>query len=88
VIISPEMEVANGIVRRLKTPGAFDTVPLADGCVQLLGIHCNTPACSIVGHSLGEIATLLPDPGFVVIGIVRQGRAFVPHGQDRVEFRG
>jgi trk system potassium uptake protein len=31
VIISPEVEVANGIVRRLRTPGAFDTVALADG---------------------------------------------------------
>src|SRR4028118_1409877 len=47
VIISPEIEVANGIARRLKTPGAFDTVPLADGKVHLLGGHCNTGTCSL-----------------------------------------
>src|SRR3712207_1492679 len=49
VIISPELEVARGIARRLKTPGAFDMVPLANGKVQLLGIHCQPPTCPIAG---------------------------------------
>src|ERR687898_213677 len=66
VIISPEIEVANGIEQRLKTPGAFDTVPLAEGRVQLLGIHCNTGKCSLLGHRLGELKSLLADPGFAV----------------------
>ena len=57
VIISPEVEVANGIVRRLKTPGAFDTVALADGRVQLLGIHCNTGGCSLVGRRMKELSS-------------------------------
>src|SRR4028119_91107 len=65
VIISPEIEVANGIERRLRTPGAFDTVPLAEGRVQLLGIHCNSGTCSLLGHTLAELGNLLPDPGFV-----------------------
>src|SRR5918993_70694 len=65
VIISPEIEVASGIERRLKTPGAFDTVPLAEGRVQLLGIHCNSGTCSLLGHTLSELGTMLPDPGFV-----------------------
>jgi trk system potassium uptake protein TrkA len=85
VIISPEVEVASGIERRLKTPGAFDTVPLAEGRVQLLGIHCNTGTCAIVGHPLRDLPTLLPDVGFVVLAIVRAGVAIVPKGQDRIE---
>jgi trk system potassium uptake protein len=85
VIISPELEVANGILRRLKTPGAFDTVALASGRVQLLGIHCNTGACGMVGRQLGELAALMPDPAMVVVAVVRDGRAFVPHAQDRIE---
>jgi len=85
VIISPEVEVANGIVRRLRTPGAFDTVSLADGRVQLLGIHCNTGSCAMVGRQLSELAALQPDPGLVVVAVVRGGRGFVPRGQDRIE---
>ncbi|RDI53621.1 Trk system potassium transporter TrkA [Microvirga subterranea] len=85
VIISPEIEVASGIERRLRTPGAFDTVPLAEARVQLLGIHCNSGACSIVGHPLNELKALLPDVEVVVLAVVRNGQAFVPHGQDRIE---
>lgn len=85
VIISPEIEVANGIEQRLRTPGAFDTVPLAEGRVQLLGIHCNSDSCSLSGHSLAELETLLPDPGLVVAAVVRNGQAFVPNGHDRIE---
>jgi trk system potassium uptake protein TrkA len=85
VIISPELEVASGIERRLRTPGAFDTVPLAEGRVQLLGIHCNSGACSLIGHPLNELKALLPDARLVVLAVVRNGQAFVPYGQDRIE---
>ncbi len=85
VIISPELEVARGIERRLKTPGAFDTVPLAEGRVQLLGIHCNTGKCALLGHRLSELKTLLAGPGLAVIAIVRNGYAFIPGGQEQIE---
>ncbi len=85
VIISPEIEVASGIERRLKTPGAFDTVPLAEGRVQLLGIHCNTVSCALLGRRLADLPRLLPDPGLVVVAILRNGQAIVPRGHDQIE---
>jgi trk system potassium uptake protein TrkA len=85
VIISPELEVANGIARRLRTPGAFDTVSLAQGRVQLLGIHCNTGACAMVERRLNELPALLPGSSFVVVAVVRNGEAFVPRGEHRIE---
>jgi trk system potassium uptake protein len=84
VIISPEVEVANGIVRRLRTPGAFDTVALADGRVQLLGVHCNTGACSLVGRRMKELSSM-GGSGIVVGVIVRNGHAFVPRAEDQVQ---
>jgi trk system potassium uptake protein TrkA len=39
VIISPEIEVARAIARRLELPGAFEVIPLADGKVSLIGVH-------------------------------------------------
>ena len=84
VIISPEVEVANGIVRRLRTPGAFDTVALADGRVQLLGVHCNTGACSLVGCRMKELA-ISGGSGIVVGVIVRNGHAFVPRAEDQAQ---
>ncbi|MXQ14094.1 Trk system potassium transporter TrkA [Microvirga makkahensis] len=84
VIISPEVEVADGIVRRLRTPGAFDTVALADGRVQLLGVHCNTGACALVGRRMKELSSA-GGSGIVVGAIVRNGQAFVPRGDDQVQ---
>src|SRR4028118_1561541 len=84
VIISPEVEVANGIVRRLRTPGAFDTVSLADGRVHLLGVHCNTGPCSLVGRRMKELSSS-GGSGIVVGAIVRNGQAFVPRGEDQVQ---
>ena len=84
VIISPEVEVADGIARRLKTPGAFDMVSLANGRVQLLGIHCTSP-CPTAGMQLSQLREAMPDADLVVCAIIRDGRAFVPQGQDRLE---
>jgi trk system potassium uptake protein TrkA len=85
VLISPEIEVATGIARRLRTPGAFDTVSLADGRVQLLGVHCNTAGCRMIGKRLLDLPAMLPHHDFVVMAIVRQGKAFVPAGRDAIE---
>ena len=41
VIISPEIEVARAISRRLLVPGAFDSIPLADGKVRVIGVRCD-----------------------------------------------
>jgi len=85
VIILPEIEVANGIARRLRTPGAFDTVSLAGGRVQLVGIHCNTGSCSAVGRRLSELPAMLQEQSLVMLAVVRDGRAFVPRGDHRIE---
>jgi len=85
VVISPELEVANGIIHRLRAPGAFDMVPLANGKVQLLGIHCTTSSCPMTGTRMDQLLDSMRDAGFVAIAIIRGGRAFIPQGQDRVE---
>src|SRR3546814_9238500 len=50
-IISPEIEVARAIHRRILTPGAFDMIPFADDKLRLIGVRLgeecpvlNTPA--------------------------------------------
>jgi trk system potassium uptake protein TrkA len=84
VVISPEVEVARGIARRLRTPGAFDMVPLADGRVKLVGIHCTDPACPMAGMRLRDLPDRMPGYGFVAVAVMRDGRAFVPRGDDQV----
>lgn len=85
VIISPEIEVANGIARRLRTPGAFDTLALAGGCVRLIGLHCDSGTCSVVGRRIEEIPAIAPGQNFKVLALIRAGRAFMPSPGDRIE---
>ncbi|HEX6979243.1 MAG TPA: Trk system potassium transporter TrkA [Alphaproteobacteria bacterium] len=81
IIISPEIEVARAIGRRLRVPGAFDMIPLADDLVRLIGVRCEQD-CPITNTPLRQLTSLFPDLNIIVVGIVRGARAFVPTGED------
>jgi len=83
VVISPEIEVARAISRRLEIPGAFDVIPLAEGKVSLIGVHC-TEATPILHTPLRELTALFPDMHIVIVGIQREGRGIVPRAEDQL----
>jgi len=83
-IISPEIEVANMVLRRLQVPGAFETVSFADGRITLVGITCE-PDCPVLDTPLTQLAELFPDLPAVTVGIARQGKLFIPHGGEQLE---
>lgn len=83
VITSPEIEVANAIARRLKVPGAFDTVSFADGKVQVIGVRLDEN-CPIVNTPLRQLTELFPDLNIVVVGIFREGNMTVPTSNDQM----
>lgn len=84
VVISPEIEIAKGIARRLATPGAFDMVPMANGRVELLGIHVEDSRAPIVKERIGDLGKDEQFHGMSIVALVRKGRCFVPDNQDRV----
>ncbi|MCR6632169.1 MAG: Trk system potassium transporter TrkA [Magnetospirillum sp.] len=83
VIISPEIEVARAITRRLQVPGAIDVIPLAGDKVRLIGVRCDqqTP---LINTPLRQLTVLFPDLNIVVIGIVRDGKPIVPTAEDQM----
>jgi trk system potassium uptake protein TrkA len=83
VIISPEIEVGRAISRRLHVPGAFDTIPLADGVVQLLGVRC-ADDCPLLNTPLRQLTELFPDLHMTIVGIIRGGKGFVPDSSDHM----
>lgn len=83
VIISPEVEVARAISRRLEIPGAFDVIPLADGKISLIGVHC-AEECPILETPLRQLTDLFPDLHIVIVGIWRNGTGLVPTGDDEL----
>jgi trk system potassium uptake protein TrkA len=83
VIISPEIEVAQAISRRLAVPGAFDMIPLAEDKVRVIGVRC-TEDCPIVHTPLRQLTELFPELHIVVVGIVHEENAFIPKSTDQM----
>jgi trk system potassium uptake protein len=83
VIISPEVEVAHAIARRLEVPGALDVIPFARDRVRLVAVRC-TSACPILNTPLRQLTFLFPDLHVVCVGISRGDRFFVPTGDDEI----
>ena len=83
VIISPEIEVARAIARRVQVPGAFDMIPLADGKVRVVGVLC-TESCPILNTPLRQLTELFPDLSLEVVAILRNDRTIIPSGDDQM----
>lgn len=81
VIISPEIEVGEMVLRRIALPGATDAVRFADGEIAMIAIEC-LEDCPVIDTPLGQLSELFPDLAAVVTGVWRSGRLFVPHSND------
>jgi len=83
VIISPEIEVARAVTRRLEVPGAFEMIPLAGDRVKLVGVRCDEK-CPIINTPLRQLTQIFPDLNIVIVGMTRQNRAIVPTADDEM----
>lgn len=83
VIISPEIEVGDTVLRRLALPGANDTVLFADDKAVMVAIQCDDN-CPIVDTPLRQLTELFPDLPARVVGIDREGQIFAPDSDDQL----
>ncbi|AXO14997.1 MULTISPECIES: Trk system potassium transporter TrkA [Thalassospira] len=83
VVISPEMEVARAVARRLQAPGAFDMIPFADDKVKILGIRCSDD-CPVINTPLRQLHQLFPDLNISILGMIRGDKAVYPKGDDQM----
>ena len=83
VIISPELEIAKSIQRKLEAPGALDSVPFADNKIRLLEILIND-SCSLINIKLNDLTKKYPNLDANVIGIIRDDKFLIPKKEDEV----
>ena len=84
LVISPEIEVGDMVLRRLQLPGAFETLSFADGKVLAVGISCGED-CPVIDTPIRQLSELFPDLPAVIVAVVRGGRLFIPHQSDQLE---
>jgi len=76
VIISPEIEIAKSLQRKLEAPGALDNVPFAENKIRLLEILINEN-CSLKDTKLNEITNKYPKLDANIMGVIRDGKFVV-----------
>ena len=70
VIISPEVEIAKSIQRKLEAPGALDNVPFANNKIRLLEIDVDEN-CPLVGIKLEDITKNFSKLEANILGVIR-----------------
>lgn len=83
VVISPEVEVAKSIGRRLEVPGALDMAAFADDKVRLVGVRLSE-ACPVVNTPLGQLNELFPDLNITIVCIVRGDETLFPERMEQL----
>ncbi len=70
VIISPELEIAKSIQRKLEAPGTLDNVPFAENKIKLLEILIEEN-CPIADNKLNELTKKFPKLNANILGVIR-----------------
>ena len=84
VIISPELEIAKSIQRKLEAPGALDSVPFSENKIRLIEILIKEN-CKLLEFKLNELTKKFPQLDANVIAIVRNSKTFIPKKTDQIK---
>lgn len=81
--ISPEQEVGEAILRRIRSPGTVSSITFEAGELKLLGMKIDGQS-PLIETTLDQVAGLFPDLGARIVGIKRGDRVFAPRGSDQL----
>ena len=76
VIISPELEIAKSIQRKLEAPGALDNVPFANNKIRLLEISINK-TCPLINIKLNDLTKKFPKLKANILGVIRNEKFII-----------
>ena len=79
-IISPEIEIANAIIRKLNTPGAFDSFIFANSLVRVIGININKD-CPVINTPLRMFPGIFSGLEIKILVIYRENEIITPTGK-------
>ena len=83
-VISPELEIAKSIQRKLEAPGALDNVPFVENKIRLLEILIDDN-CPINGIKLNDLTKKFPKLNAYILGVIRKGEFKILKKNDSLE---
>ena len=84
VIISPELEIAKSIQRKLEAPGALDNIPFADNKIRLLEINIEKN-CPLIKIKLKDLTRKFPKLEAHILGVIRNEKFIILKKNDIIE---
>ena len=76
VIISPEIEIAKSLQRKLEAPGALDNIPFANNKIRLLEVLIDNN-CTLVNIKLNQLTKKFSKLNANIIGVIRKNKFVV-----------
>ncbi len=77
VIISPEKEIADSILKNITLPGAFEIIEFGEKRISFLGVNIDEN-CKVVDTPLRELTENYPDLICTIVGINRDDEIIIP----------
>ncbi|MBQ7304170.1 MAG: Trk system potassium transporter TrkA, partial [Alphaproteobacteria bacterium] len=84
LVISPDNEIAEAILRVIDLPGTKEVYPLADKKVYLVSFKCNDN-CQLYNYTIAEIYENFKDIKFKILQILRDGKNFYPKANEELK---
>ncbi len=83
LVISPDSDIAEAILRIIDIPGSQEVFPLADEQLYLVSFKCRDN-CQLFNFSIAEIYENFKDIKFLILQILRDGQNFYPKSDESV----
>ena len=84
VIISPEIEIAKSLQRKLEAPGALDNVPFAKNKIRLLEVLINEN-CPLIDIKLKDLTKKFPKLDANIMGVISNEKFAVLKKEDVIK---
>jgi trk system potassium uptake protein len=84
VIISPELEVGEMVLRRIALPGVSDVARFANDEIIVLAVEC-LEDCPVINTPLFQLTDLFPDLSATVMAITRNDELLIPGSSDQMQ---
>ena len=84
VIISPELEIAKSLQRKLESPGALNNVHFAEDKISLLEILIKND-CPLINIKLNEITKKFPKLNANIMGVIRNDKFLILKKNDVIQ---
>ena len=85
LVISPNADIAEAILRIVDFPGSQEVFPLADEQLYLISFRC-PESCQLFNFNISEIYDNFKDIKFLILQILRDGQNFYPKPDESVRY--